>query len=107
MYFPPGVDTKFGDVLKVTTVDAIVQQCNCLAVKAHGLSQPIADRYLWADPYRIRRPEGKRNLAVREDRAVPGSIQILKNPTGDTPDVIVLYAQWDFGTGRVERIPTH
>ena len=73
-----GLETKAGDVLKVTMVDAIVQQCNCLAVKAHGLSQAIADRYPWADPYRIRRPEGKRNLVVREDLAVPGSIQILK-----------------------------
>ena len=44
---------------------------------------------------------------MREDRAVPGFIQIMKNPIGDTPDAIVLYAQWDFGTGRVKRIPTH
>ena len=89
------------------TVDAIVQQCNCLAVKAHRLSHAIAHRYPWADPYRILRPEGKRNLAVREDRRVPGSIQIMKNPTGDILDVIIFYAQWDFGTGRVKRIPTH
>ena len=107
LYFPLGVEPKVGDVLKVTTVDSIVQQCNCLALKAHGLSQAIADRYPWADPYRIRRHERKRNLAVREDRAVPGSIKIMKNSNGDTPDVIVFYAQWDLGTGRVKRIPTH
>lgn len=101
--FPPGVETKVGDVLKATGVDAIVQQCNCLTVKAHGLSQAIAGQYLWADPYRIRRLEGIRNLSVREDRAVPGSIQIMKTPTGATPDAIVLYAQWDFGSGRVKR----
>ena len=41
LYFPPGVETKAGDVLKVTIVDAIVQQCNCLTVKAHGLNQAI------------------------------------------------------------------
>ena len=31
----------------------------------------------------------------------------MKHPSGDRPDVIVLYAQWDFGTERVKRIPTH
>ena len=54
LYFPPGVETKTGDVLKLTGVNAIVPHCNCLTAKAHGLSQAIADRYFWADIYRIR-----------------------------------------------------
>ena len=48
--FPAGVETKVDDVFKVTGVYAIVQECNCLTVKAHGLSQAIAGRYPWADP---------------------------------------------------------
>ena len=88
-------------------MDAIVQQCNCLAFKAHRLSEAIARKYSWGNPYRLRRCPGIRNLAVPQDRVEPGTIQIMKHPSGDRPDVIVLYAQWDFGTGRVNRIPTH
>ena len=92
------METKAGDVLKVTAIDAIVN-----SAKAQRLSQAIGDRYHWDDPYRIRRPKGKRNLAVREDRAVPGSIQIMKNHTGNTFDVSY---SMGFRDRTVKRIPT-
>ena len=42
---PPGVDIRAGDLTEWQGVDAIVHQCNCLAVKAHGLSVQIARKY--------------------------------------------------------------
>ena len=112
-YKPRGIEIRAGDLTEWRRVDAIVHQCNCLAVKAHGLSAQIAEKYPWADVYRYRKRQGFRNLAVREDRKVPGTIQIIRNPgldivknsKGETnlvpkrPDVIILYAQWDFGKG--------
>ena len=81
-YKPPGVEIRKGDLTEWTVADAIVQQCNCLAVRSHGLSARIADKYWWADVYHLRRPERRRNLAVPEDRAKPGYIQIRRNPSG-------------------------
>ena len=115
-YIPPGVEVRSGDLTEWKGVDAIVHQCNCLTVKAHGLSAQIANKYPWADVYRYRRRAGIRNLAIPADRKEPGTIQILRNPGLDIiknskgekflvskrPDMIVLYAQWDFGKGRPE-----
>ena len=81
-YKPPGMEIRKGDLTEWTEADAIVHQCNCLAVRSHGLSPRIADKYWWADVYHLRRPERRRNLAVPEDRAKPGYIQIRRNPTG-------------------------
>ena len=112
-YKPPGVENRAGDLTEWTEADAIVHQCNCLAVKAHGLSAQIARKYPWADVYRYRRRQRFRNLAIPADRKEPGTIQIMRNPGLDIvknskgesnlipkrPDVIVLFAQWDFGKG--------
>ena len=73
----------------------IVQQCNCLTVKPHGLSQSIAERYPWANLYATRRSLGHRNLAIEADRGIPGTLQIMSNEMD--PDVICLLAQWDYG----------
>ena len=70
----------------------------------HGLSARLAEKYWWADVYRLRRPVRNRNLAVPEDRAKPGYIQIRRNPTGKKTDVIVLFAQYDFGFGGHKRV---
>ena len=112
-YIPPGVDIRARDLTEWQGVDAIVHQCNCLAVKAHGLSAQIARKYPWADVYRYRRRQRFRNLAIPADRKEPGTIQKMRNPGLDIiknsrvesnlvpkrPDVIVLFAQWDFGKG--------
>ena len=79
-------------------MDAIIHQVNCLCVKPHGLSKHIADKYPWANIYSKRRPEGHRNLAIKEDRGIPGTIQRFKAPTGQSPDVICFLSQWDFGS---------
>ena len=76
-------------------------------VKPHGLSAQIARKYPWGDAYRYRRRQGFRNLAVPEE---PGTIQIMSNWKQIThtpsPDVIMLYAQWDCGKGGgYQRVP--
>jgi O-acetyl-ADP-ribose deacetylase (regulator of RNase III) len=70
----------FGDLLKLRDVDAIIHQVNCLCVKAHGLSKQIAEKYPWGDIYSTRRAEGKTNLAVFEDRGIPGTTEIGSLP---------------------------
>jgi hypothetical protein len=40
---------------------------------------------------------GRRNLAVIDDRAVPGSIKVMKSPCKAIPDIVCLMDQWDFG----------
>ena len=121
LYKPPGVENRAGDLTEWTEADAIVHQCNCLTVKAHRRSAQIAKKYPWADVYRFRRSQGgsfwshyhRKNLAIPADRKEPGTIQIIRNPGLDIvknskgesclvpkkPDVIALFAQWDFGKG--------
>jgi len=91
-----------GDLVEQKGVDAIVHQVNCLTVKAHGLSQYIADCFPWADIYATRRPIKNLDLAVPEDRCEPGTIKVFMNPKddGDVPAVICLLAQLDDGNGR-------
>ena len=93
-----GVKIVDGDLLKAKDVDVIVHQVNCLCIKAHGLSKQIAERFPWGDIYSTRRGEGNRNLAVREDRGIPGTIKLLKSPEPLQPDVVCFLSQWDYGT---------
>lgn len=84
--------------------DYIVQQCNCLTVHAHGLSQSIADRFPHGNFYGRRRGIGRRNLAMPEDRGVPGSMILLEPMTPeDGPGIACLLGQWRPGalTSRV------
>ncbi|XP_062602392.1 uncharacterized protein LOC134264107 [Saccostrea cucullata] len=94
-----------GDLLHCE-VEAIVHQCNCLTVKAHGLSQSLAEKFPQANLYATRRPLGTRNLAVEEDRGIPGTIKVFPS---QTPVVICLLAQWDYGKAshRPKRISTY
>ena len=84
-----------GNLLNATE-QVIVQQINCLCVKPHGLSQTIANRYPYANFYAKRRRVGTRNLAVVEDRPIPGSICVSHSPTNG-PIVIGLCSQYDYG----------
>lgn len=61
-----------GDITKVK-YDYICQQNNCIAVKPHGLSSIIATE-LGVCPYSRRRADGKKNLAIEEDRPPLGRI---------------------------------
>jgi O-acetyl-ADP-ribose deacetylase (regulator of RNase III) len=65
-----------GDLLDADA-DYIVQQCNCLSTKPHGLSETIAKKWPEADPYSVRRKLNGRNMAVISDRAVAGTILVL------------------------------
>lgn len=65
----------------------ILHQCNCLTVRAHGLSEPIEKKYPEAAIYSKRRPMGRRNLAIPEDRSSPGTFII-------SDSVISLFGQW-------------
>ena len=63
----------------------ICQQCNCVTIKARGLSEQIAKRFPWADIYK-RRTQSSR----------PGFIQVDKDPLSDRSDrtIIHMFAQW-------------
>jgi hypothetical protein len=84
-----------GDLLKAEE-RYIAQQCNCVTVKAHDLSQYIADRYPYADVYGSRRPISKtRNCASKS--AMPGTIQICSSSIKskeEEPNVICMFAQY-------------
>jgi O-acetyl-ADP-ribose deacetylase (regulator of RNase III) len=75
-------------------VDMIVQQCNCLTVTAHGLSQSIKTE-LNVDPYGHREcMKGRRNCAVKADRGIPGSVTIYKRKNKIPMYVACLFAQF-------------
>ena len=101
------VSYRYGCILQIKDVDAIVHQCNCLTVKSHGLSQKISECFPWGDIYRRRTPVRGRNLAVTNHHGKPGTIQILKSPEENTPDIICLLSQWDFGRGGIRKIPPY
>lgn len=87
------VEIITGDLL-TCDADIIVQQCNCLTVRPHGLSEAIGKKFPEANFYQERRPiekKGdplfKRNVAIPEDRSVPGTV-IMRGR------VACLMAQW-------------
>lgn len=95
---------KYGDIIQVKTSQCIVQQCDCITINNHGLSKKISEKYPWADIYKQRRAVSNRNLAIQEDRGVPGTIKIMVSPECNEPDVICMLAQWDFGRGNIRQI---
>ena len=72
----------------------ICQQTNCISVKPHGLSETIKKRFN-VDPYSIRRSLNGRNIAIEEDRSIPGTIQVFDNAFG--PKIIAMNAQYGPG----------
>jgi len=88
-----------GDILNAEE-DYIAQQCNCLTITSHGLSNTIADKYSWGDPYK-HRTRMTRNCAIEEDRDTPGTIRVLRDPKGISSKAIVcMFAQWAPGKPR-------
>lgn len=86
---------KSGDLLDAEE-DYILQQCNCVGCRPHGLSAAIAKKFPFADPYSLRKPMGQRNFAVKEDQPKPGSIQLLEDEDC-SKKVICLFAQYGMG----------
>ena len=77
---PSWVTTVRGDILEADEV-YILQQCNCYTVRSHGLSKTLARAYSpWGDPYGTRKAIGSRNLAIAQDRDIPGTVRILSAP---------------------------
>jgi hypothetical protein len=76
-----------GDLLESKT-DVIVQQCNCVTIKSHGLSNTIAKRYPCADIYskRIRKSA---NIAKIPE--IPGTCVISKQD--GQPNIAALMGQ--------------
>jgi hypothetical protein len=88
---------KEGDILDVTE-GIIVQQCNCVCIRPHGLSKAIADKWPWADPYSGRKQMGKRNMAAFESWDTPGTWMGHGSFATDCKLTVVdLFAQLDFG----------
>lgn len=91
-----------GDLLEFEC-DMIVQQCNCLTVKPHGLSKIISDKWEEADIYSKRNKIGHRNLATEEDRGVPGTCLIIKlEKESNCKYVASIFGQWK--PGKVDSI---
>jgi len=90
---------KEGDLLE-SGVGVICQQLNCLAVRPHGLSETISNRFPYANVYSRRRSNGGRNLAIKEDQGIPGEIVVSKSEvisSGYNPIVVGIYGQYDYG----------
>ena len=85
---------KIGNLLDATE-DIIIQQCNCLSVKPHGLSKSIADAFDHGNYYGSRKAIGMKNLSIQEDRDEPGSIVILYGE--NKPHIGCLMGQWQMG----------
>lgn len=83
-----------GDLLK-SNADVIVQQCNCITRKSHGLSAVIA-RQLGVNPYAARRGPSA-NLADEASSATPGQVSLH---TANGCHVACLYAQYTPGSSR-------
>lgn len=79
---------KQGNILSAEE-PCILQQCNCLTVRGQGLSKTLADEFAYSNVYgRI-----SKNIAVSQDRAIPGTVDICEGPAGK-PIIICLYGQY-------------
>jgi hypothetical protein len=89
-----GVIFKYGDITEVTSVDCIAQQCNCLTVHSHGLGKRISEKYPWINlhVYERRQVVQNRNLAIPEDSGTGRTVEIMKSPQPNIPDVMCLFA---------------
>lgn len=84
-----------GNLLKCDA-DAIVQQTNCLTTRSHGLSATIKKEF-GIDPYSIRESSDLPNVAIKDDRDNPGTIQVFD--TGIKPKwVVCIFGQYQPGT---------
>ena len=84
-----------GDLLTFGPADVIVQQCNCVTVKAHGLSASIRNAFPYADIYGNRRARSP-NQAKQAD--TPGKCilckPLKKNSYVHQPQVACLLSQF-------------
>ena len=95
----PVVKEVSGDLLKAEE-KFIAQQCNCVTVKSHGLSESIIRHFgSWADPYSSRSSVSQgRNCASGKDIDIPGTIRILESPSASSTDTQDLIGRSGFNT---------
>jgi O-acetyl-ADP-ribose deacetylase (regulator of RNase III) len=90
---PKNLIYKSGDLLTAKE-EYIVHQCNCTSSTAAGLAQAITTKFPYAAPYVRRRPNPtQRSRCLPEDASKPGTIQVWRSPSTETPHFIGLYAQ--------------
>lgn len=85
---------KNGNLL-TAQVDVIVQQSNCIGLYPKGIAKDIKDT-LGVDPY-VGRRRLDFNLAVEEDRDIPGTIKLLRTNTNYPKYVACLFSQYAMG----------
>lgn len=86
-----------GDLLE-SGCDIIVHQLNCITVRSLGLSKSIAEKYPYADVYSKRKPVNKyKNVALKEDWGVPGTIAVRDDFKKKGPTVVGIYGQFSPG----------
>ena len=74
----------------------VIQQCNCIALKPHGLSKDIVTKFgAYADVYGLRKGKTE-NIANIEYRDKPGTIKFCHG----SPNVVALFGQFMFGNVR-------
>jgi hypothetical protein len=101
------VNEIVGDLLYPPFESIIVQQCNTICVKPHGLSESIGKTFPYANIYSFRHSvDNKRNLAVKQDRPKLGTCLLSFPPLSSTisfhtkryqPIVANLFAQYTPG----------
>lgn len=90
---PKNLVYKSGDLLTAKE-EYIIHQCNCTSSTAAGLAQAITTKFPYAAPYTHRRPNPtQRSRCLPEDASKPGTIQVWRSPSTETPHFIGLYAQ--------------
>ena len=88
-----------GNLLE-TSCPILVQQSNCLTMYGKGLALALSKKFSYADLYGKRTSVGGKNLATKDTRGVPGTLEVLKDPTGKGPQIACLLAQWAPGKGK-------
>lgn len=81
-----------GDLLN-TQEKYIAQQCNCVTIRAHGLSQSIAQKYPYANVYNKRASIGQGSNCAKKT-AFPGTIDVCYPTDHCDPTIICMYAQY-------------
>ena len=90
-----------GDLLEATE-PFIAQQCNCVTVHAHGLSESIFSKFPYANVY-AQREKGKGNRTTKP--SIPGTVSVHCPPSIDTgidglvvrssfPTILNMMGQW-------------
>lgn len=102
-------DIIIGDLLQ-SNVDLIVQQSNCLTVRPQGLALKIKEK-LGIDPYSKRKESKINNIAIKNHRGTPGTIDVIKRSpmifknTIRPTFVCCLYGQYQ--PGKINKYPKY